>query len=176
MEIYQIPHVILESTSQFFLQFFFQCSVPSNIAPLYFFRSDIIYFCQRSQLNSRFFRFSSSRFKMWQIPFVNFEMTIQFLFKYCLFFIFMTHNSSVNFKVIHFLSWMKESHQSPNFDTFECSAENFPNSSCHFLNQSKCKVFRISSARVKIHQILVTFETKNQLFFKFCIALQAHET
>ena len=48
------------------------------------------------------------------------------------FFIVMTHNSSVNFKVIPFLLWTKGSHQSPNFDTFKCSGENLPNSSCHF--------------------------------------------
>ena len=32
------------------------------------------------------------------------------------------------------------------------------------------------SARIKIHQILVSFETTNQFFFKFCINLQFHET
>ena len=48
------------------------------------------------------------------------------------FFIVMTHNSSVNFKVIHFLLCIKGSHQSSNADTFECSGENLPNSSCHF--------------------------------------------
>ena len=48
------------------------------------------------------------------------------------FFIVMTHNPSVIFQVIHFLLWAKGSHQSSNFDTFECSGENLPNSSCHF--------------------------------------------
>ena len=51
---------------------------------------------------------------------------------FALFFIVMTHNSSVNFKVIHFLLWAKGPHQSSNFDTFECSGENLPHSSCHF--------------------------------------------
>ena len=36
--------------------------------------------------------------------------------------IVMTHNSSVNFKLIHFLLWIKGSHQSPNFGTFQCFA------------------------------------------------------
>ena len=49
-----------------------------------------------------------------------------------LFFIVMTHYSSVNFKVINFLLWAKGSHQNSNFDTFECSGEYMPNSSCHF--------------------------------------------
>ena len=51
---------------------------------------------------------------------------------FALFFIVMTHNSSVNFKVIPFLLWTKGSHQSSNFDTFECSGEHLRNSSCHF--------------------------------------------
>ena len=38
----------------------------------------------------------------------------------------------VNVKVIHFLLWAKGSHQSSNLNTFECSGENLPNSSCHF--------------------------------------------
>ena len=40
----------------------------------------------------------------------------------------------------------------------------------------KCKVLRFFSARIKIHQILVIFETTNQFFFKFYITLQYHET
>ena len=35
---------------------------------------------------------------------------------------------------------------------------------------------RLLSARIKIHQILVVFETTNQFFFKFCIKFQCHET
>ena len=34
----------------------------------------------------------------------------------------------------------------------------------------------ILSAWIKIHQILDSFETTNQFFFKFCINLQCHET
>ena len=48
------------------------------------------------------------------------------------FFTVMTHNSSVNFKLIHSLLWTKGSHQSSNFDTSKCSGENLPNSSSHF--------------------------------------------
>ena len=53
---------------------------------------------------------------------------------FALFFIVMTHNSSVNFKVIPFLLWTKGSHQSPNFDTFKWSGENLPNFSSLFSN------------------------------------------
>ena len=41
----------------------------------------------------------------------------------------LTHNSPVNVKLIHFLLWIKGSHQSPNFGG---SGEKLPNSSCHF--------------------------------------------
>ena len=44
---------------------------------------------------------------------INFETASQF----ALFFIVMTHNSTVNFKLIHFLLWIKGSHQSPDFET-----------------------------------------------------------
>ena len=113
-------------------------------------------------------------------------------------FILMTHNSPVNLKLMHFQLWTKESHQSPNFETFKCSGENFSNSSCHFWKQksvflqilhhslvswkitlldffrsnitrkdiSKCKFLGLLSARIKIHQIFVIFETTNQFFFK----------
>ena len=40
----------------------------------------------------------------------------------------------VNFNFIYFLFWTKGSHQIPNFENFECSGENLPNSSCHFPN------------------------------------------
>ena len=50
------------------------------------------------------------------------------------FFIVMTHNSSVNFKLLLFILWIKEYHHSPNFVTFKCSGENLPYSSCNFPN------------------------------------------
>ena len=35
---------------------------------------------------------------------------------------------------MHFILWTDWSHESTNFDTFKCSDENLPNSSCHFPN------------------------------------------
>ena len=55
----------------------------------------------------------------------------------------------------------------------------FPNQTLHTFHGrdlSKCKFLRLLSARIKIHQILVSFETTNRFFFKFCINLQCHET
>ena len=105
---------------------------------------------------------------------------------FALFFIVMAHNSSVNFKLIHFSLWIKRSYQSLNFETFKCSGEILPYSSCHFpyqfLHHSsvslkitplyffrsyviyfaqkepiKVKILRILSVQVKVHQILVIF-------------------
>ena len=45
------------------------------------------------------------------------------------FFILMTQNSSVNFKLIHFLLFYSSKSQFLDFRT--CSGENLPNSSCH---------------------------------------------
>ena len=53
---------------------------------------------------------------------------------FAIFFVVMTHNSSVNFKLVHFLLWAKRSHQSPNFHIFKCSGKKFPNFSCYFSN------------------------------------------
>ena len=117
MQICQIPLVIFESTGQLSFKIF---SATRQLFCTFFELK--VYFGQRSQFKSKFFRFSSARVKTNQIPRVM----------SC--FIVMTHNSSVNFKLIHFLLWTKESHQSPNFDTFKCSGENLPNSSCYFPN------------------------------------------
>ena len=48
------------------------------------------------------------------------------------FFTFMIHYSPVNFKLVHFLFWIKEPNKSPNFWTWTCSGKSLPNSSCHF--------------------------------------------
>ena len=93
------------------------------------------------------------------------------------FFIIMTHNSPVNFQLIHFILWIKGSHQSSNFETCH-----FPNHKSVFLQilhqfsmlsnitllylfssniiyfgqkvPIKCNFLLLSSDQVKIHQIL----------------------
>ena len=139
MQICQIPHVIFESTSQFSFKIF--SAIKNNSSVIFFSSKYIIYFGQRSQLKSKCFRFLNARVKIRQIPHVM------------SFFIVMTHKSSVNFKLTQFLFWTKESHQSPNFDTFKCSGENLlmSHSSCHFPNHKS-------------------------VFFKFCTTLQCHES
>ena len=140
-----------------------------------------------------------SKFVKLPMPILNWEVNSSSSF--VSFFILMTHNSPVNFKLKYFQLWTKESHQSPHFETYKCSGENLPNSLCYFSNQklvflqilhhflvswkitplhffrskitrkdqSKCKILGLLSARIKIHQILVIFETTNQFSLKICI-------
>ena len=85
---------------------------------------------KRSSLKWKCLRLSSTQVKIHQITHANFETTSQFLFKFCIILHCQTHNSSVNFKLILFLL----SYQSSNFETFKCSGETLPYSSCHFSN------------------------------------------
>ena len=92
---------------------------PSTISPLYSLSSKLYTLVKSSPLKCKFLRFSSAR-----LMFVKFLMPVlncQFLFKFASFFIVMTHNSPAYFEPIHFLLWIKGSHQSPNSETFECS-------------------------------------------------------
>ena len=81
------------------------------------------------------------------------------------FFIVMTHNFSVIFKRIYFLLWTKGSHQSSNFDTFECSGENLPNSSCHFPSNKSVflQILHHSSMSWKITPLY--FFSSNNIYF-----------
>ena len=120
-----------------FLQILHQSSVPSNLTPLYFFSSNIIYFGRKQPIKVQIFEIfrvlwsKSSKFLMsilnWK---VNSSSNL------ASFVIAMAHKSPINFKVIHFLLWIKRFHQSLNFENFECSDENLPNSSSHFSNHN----------------------------------------
>ena len=108
---------------------------------------------------------------------------------FALFFIVIVHNSSVIFKLIYFLLWIKRSHQSPNVETFECSSKNLANSSCHFPNHQSVflQFLHQSSVSWKIsplcyfsskYQILCTKGTSQSGYFeKFdCSSLRSKFT
>ena len=152
---------------------------------------------KRSALKWKFFRFSRARVKFYQIPYANFETTSPLLSKFCnplqfherlflctflaqtiytllnsssnfaSFFIVMTHNSSVDFKLILFLLWIKGSDQYPNFETFNCSGENLPYSSCHFPNH-KSVFLQI------LHHPSVSWKITPLYFFRSNIKYFAH--
>ena len=106
-----------------------------KITPLYFFLAQAIYtLLKRSTPKWTFLGISSARVKIRQISHVNFEMTSQFLFKYCIILHCHQNNLSMDFKPIPFLLLIKGSHQSPNFETFKYYGENLSYSSCHFPN------------------------------------------
>ena len=94
------------------------------------------------------------------------------------FFIFMTYNFSVNFKLTHFLLWTLESHQSSNFDTFKCSGENLPNSSCHFPSNKALllQIFHHSPMAWEITALY--FFSSNNMYFaqKEAIKVKSFET
>ena len=94
---------------------------------MYFFSSSNIYFAEKEHIKIIFLRLSSAWVKIHLITHVNFEMTSRFnsSSNFASFFIFMTHNCSVDFKLILFLLWIKGSHHYPNFETLNCSGENF---------------------------------------------------
>ena len=138
-----------ETANQFSFKFFYQSwvSVPSNITPLYFLSWSIVYFGQKQPIKVQIFEiFESSDQNL--ITFSCQFWTSQFLFKFASFFIVITHNSPVNFKLINVLLGIKVHHKSPNCDS------------------------QLLRALVKICQIpQVIFQTTIQLFFKFCITL-----
>ena len=97
------------------------------------------------------------------------------------FFSVMTHSSSANFQLIHYLHWTKESHESINFDTFKCSDENLPNTSCYFPNHKSVflQILHESSVSRKITTLyffrsnVITLHEKDQSKCKFLRLLSA---
>ena len=63
------------------------------------------------------------------------RVQVNFSSNFVSFFIVMTNNSNVNFKLINFLLWIKEFHQGPNFETMKYSVKNFQNYLCHLWKQ-----------------------------------------
>ena len=73
------------------------------------------------------------------------------------FFIVMIYNSSVSFKLMHFLHWVKGSHKSPKLETFKCYGENLPYYLCHFPNRKSAflQVFHHSSVSWKVTPLYI---------------------
>ena len=73
------------------------------------------------------------------------------------FFSVITYNSSVNFKLIHFLLWTKGSHENTNFDISNCSDENLLNSLCHLPNHESVFLQLLHGSLVSWNMLLCTF-------------------
>ena len=124
-----------------------QVSFPSNFASIfstikhkssiYFLATTLYTLVKSSLLKYKFLKFLSAQVKICYIPHVNFELTSNFFSNFASLCIVITRNSPVRFKVTHFLFCIKGPNEIPNFETFMCSGENLPNSSCNFpINKS----------------------------------------
>ena len=134
MKICQIRHVIFESISQFSFKFYINLQCHQTYIFCTFLAQTLCTFFKRSLLKSTFLRHSSAQVKICQIVVPIFKRKFNSSSNFAPFFIVMIHKSSVNYKLMHFLHWIKGSHQSRNSETFECSGKNLPNSTCHFPN------------------------------------------
>ena len=94
------------------------------------------------------------------------------------FYIVMTHISSVNFKLIHFLLWIKGSPENSNFHILKSSAENLQDSQCHFWKNSSVilQIWHHSPVSWKITPLY--FFSSNIIYFvqKQPIKVQTFET
>ena len=126
------------------LQILYHSSVSWNITPLYLYN-----LLKRSTSKLKFLRLVSARVKINQFPMSILKRKVNSSSSFASFFIVMTHNSFVNFKLILFLLL------------------SYP---------IKLPILRLSSTLVKIcHIPHFIFQTTSQFFFKFCITLHCHE-
>ena len=157
-----------------FLQNLHNFSVSWKITPLYFCSSNNIYKepIKKKKLTFRVLRSNFVKF----MSILKRQVSSSSIF--VSFFIIMTHNSTVNLKLIHFLLWRKGSYQSSNFDTFKCSGENLQSSSCHFPSNKSVflQILHHSSISWKITP-LYFFSSKNTYFAqKESIKMKIFET
>ena len=111
----QILCVIFESTNQFSFKFCnnLQCNKTKLLCT--FFSSNIICFGQNIPLKCKFSRFWVLWRKIVKFLMSSLNWKVKSSSNFASFFILMTHNSPVNFKLIHFLLWIKGPNKSPKF-------------------------------------------------------------
>ena len=137
VKIHKILHVNFELTNQFLIKFciiFFIIMTHKSPVNFTFLAQTLYTSVKSSPLKCKFLRFLRARIKIYQIPHVSFELSFEVnsSSNCASFFIVMTHNFPIYFKLIHFLLWIKGSHQIPNFETFECSGQNLPEYNLEF--------------------------------------------
>ena len=116
-----------------FLQNLHNSSVSWKITPLYFCNSNNICFGHKEPIKTKNyldFGVLGSKFVKFFMSILKRQVSSSSIF--VPFFTVEAHKSTLNFKLIHVLLLTKGSHQSSIFDTFECSGESLPNSSCRF--------------------------------------------
>ena len=83
LKICHIPHVIFQTTSQFFLQILHHLSMSLKITPLYFSGQQLNTLHNRRKWKCKFWRLSSAWVKFHQV-FIIFKTTDQIFFKFCI--------------------------------------------------------------------------------------------
>ena len=89
------------------------------------------------------YKFSDFRLLAWKLTkflISFFKSQVNFYLDFAIPFSVMTHNSSEIFQLKHYMLCTKRAHQCTIFQTFGCSNESSPNSSCHFWNH-KVRVY-----------------------------------
>ena len=120
-----------------------QVSFPSNFAsifsaikhnsPIHILAQTLYTLFKWSPLKCKFWRFSSAPVKIRQILYVNFELTSQFLFKFCIILHCHDTNFPCKFWAHKFSTLDKRIPSKSLFSDFQtCFGENWLNSSCHF--------------------------------------------
>ena len=132
VKICHLPHVIFQTTSQFFFKFCI--TVSWKITPLYCFSSNNIYFAQKEHIKMIFETFKCSGQNLSNSPcqfWKDKSIPLQIL-----------HDSSVSWKItpLHFVSSnnmyfaQKECIKVKIFETFKCLGQTLSNSSSQFWN------------------------------------------
>ena len=139
--------------------------MPSTITPVYFFSSNIIYFGQKSPLNCNFLKFwvLESKFVKFFTSILNW--LVNFFSNFASFFIIITYNFPVNFKLIHFLLWIKGPNKNPNFETLGCSGKNLPDSWRHFANHQSLFIQILHYSLVSWNIPPLYFFSSNIIYF-----------
>ena len=119
IKIHQI--LVIFETNQFFFNFFYQPRLSPNITPLYFLIWSIKYFGQKHFIKVQVFEIFDCLGQNLLNSSCRFELVNSFS-NFASFFFVITHNSPVNFKLIHFLLGIKVPHKSPNFESQLSSA------------------------------------------------------
>ena len=115
------------------LHILYPYSISWKITPLCFFSSSNIYFAQKEHIKIKTFEtfkclgqyLANSSCQIWNDKSIPLQTLRHFSLSWQITPLWLL--SSYFFQL-----WIRGSHQNPNFETFKCSGENLPFSSCHF--------------------------------------------
>ena len=126
INIRQIPHVIFNTTGQFFLKFCINLSCHERQLLCTFLAETLYTFITRNPLKCKILRLSSAHVKIRQIPHANFETTSQFLFKFFIILSVSTNKPSVKFWAHGFSTFHKTISSKSQFWDFQVLWWKFP--------------------------------------------------